>query len=151
MPGSAHWNFKFVVLYSRCELSLSPCWCIEIKILIPPSDTDTWHFGVDPDPDPAIFVIDLQDANHKNKFFKQIVLLITFFISIYIVFQVKSQKESQNSRNQGFSFYFCMVVEGSGSRRPKNMWIRWFRIRWIRIRIRIRIRNTDLATSPRQR
>jgi hypothetical protein len=56
--------------------------------------------------------------------------------------KLKSQKESQNSRNQGFSYYFCMGVEGSipltngsGSERPKNMWIRW---------IRIRIRNTAL-------
>jgi hypothetical protein len=41
----------------------------------------------------------------------------------------KKFKESQNSRNQGFSYYFCMMIEGSGSRRPKNMWIRWIRIR----------------------
>ncbi len=69
--------------------------------------------------------------------------------------EIKSLKESQNSRNQVFSYYFCMMIEGSGSRagsgsipltsgfgsgsgRPKNVWIRW-----IRIRIRIRIRNTD--------
>jgi hypothetical protein len=52
--------------------------------------------------------------------------------------KIKIQKESQNSRNQGFSYYFCMMTEGSGSGswRPKNTWIRW-------IRIRIRIRNTD--------
>ncbi len=42
---------------------------------------------------------------------------------------------SQNSRNQGFSFYFRLMIEGSGagsipltsgwlSGRPKNMWIR---------------------------
>jgi hypothetical protein len=33
--------------------------------------------------------------------------------------------KSQSSRNQGFSSYFCLVIEGSGSgsRRPKNMWI----------------------------
>ncbi len=70
--------------------------------------------------------------------------------------KIKSQKESLNSRNQGFSYYFCMMIEGSGSGsrtgsgsgsipltsgfgsgsgRPKNTWIRW-------IRIRIRIRNT---------
>ncbi len=53
---------------------------------------------------------------------------------------MKSQKESQNSRKQGFSYYFCMMTEGSGSGsiplingsgsgRPKNMWIRWIRIR----------------------
>ncbi len=72
--------------------------------------------------------------------------------------KIKDKKQSQNSRNQGFSYYFCMMIEGSGSGsrvgsgsgsipltsgswsvsgRPKNMWIRW-----IRIRIRIRIRNT---------
>jgi hypothetical protein len=43
--------------------------------------------------------------------------------------KIKSQKESQNSRNQGFSYYFCMMMEGSGSGRPKNMWVRWIRIR----------------------
>jgi hypothetical protein len=47
----------------------------------------------------------------------------------------KSQKESQNRRNQGFSYYFCILIEGSGSGsipltsgsgsgRPKNMRIR---------------------------
>ncbi len=55
---------------------------------------------------------------------------------------------SQNSRNQGFSYYICLMIEGSRSRAgsgsgsipltngsgwPKNTWIRW---------IRIRIRNT---------
>jgi hypothetical protein len=33
------------------------------------------------------------------------------------------------------------LTNGSGYMRPKNMWIRWIRMRWIRIRIRIR--NTD--------
>ncbi len=50
--------------------------------------------------------------------------------------KIKSQKGSQNSRNQGFSYYFCMLIEGSG--RPKNMWIRW---------IRIRIHNTGMYTK----
>jgi hypothetical protein len=55
---------------------------------------------------------------------------------------------SQNSRNQGFSNYICLMIEGSesgpragsgsgsipltngsGSGRPKNTWIRWIRIR----------------------
>jgi hypothetical protein len=71
--------------------------------------------------------------------------------------KIKSPKESQNSRNQGFSYFFCMMIEGSGSGagsgsgsihltsgygtgsgRPENTWIRW-------IRIRIRIRNTGLT------
>ncbi len=32
-----------------------------------------------------------------------------------------SQKESQNSRNQGFSYYFCMMIEGSGSGSRKHV------------------------------
>jgi hypothetical protein len=42
---------------------------------------------------------------------------------------------SQKSRNQSFSYYFCLMIKGSGSipltngsgsgsRRPKNTWIR---------------------------
>jgi hypothetical protein len=44
------------------------------------------------DPDPAIFVIDLQDANKKQK--KN--LLITFEGTITSFSKIKSQKESQN-------------------------------------------------------
>jgi hypothetical protein len=63
---------------------------------------------MDPDADPAFLVIDLQDVNKK---------LI---------------KKSQNRRNQGFSYYFCLMIgsgstpltSGSGSGRPKNMWSR---------------------------
>jgi hypothetical protein len=49
--------------------------------------------------------------------------------------KIKSQKEVRNSKNQGFSYYFRLMIEGSGSipltngsgsrsRMPKNMWIR---------------------------
>ncbi len=31
--------------------------------------------------------------------------------------------------NQGFYYYFCMMIEGSVSGRPKKMWNRWIRIR----------------------
>jgi hypothetical protein len=58
---------------------------------------------------------------------------------------------SQNSRNQGFSYYFCLTIEGSGSgfipltngsgpRRPKNKRIR-----------RIRIVNTGCGDGMRIR
>jgi hypothetical protein len=62
-----------------------------------------------------------------------------YFLKVHLhhFSMIKSQKESQNRRNQGFSYYFCMMIEGSGSvsipltsgsesgsRRPKNMWIR---------------------------
>ncbi len=65
-----------------------------------------------------------------------------YFLKVYLhhFSKIKSQKESQNKRYQGFSYYFCMMIEGSGSipltsgsgsgfRRPKNMWILWIRIR----------------------
>jgi hypothetical protein len=60
--------------------------------------------------------------------------------------KTKSPKKSQNSRKQGFSYYFCLMIEGSGSGsmpltdgsgygsgRPKNIWIQ--------------IRNTTRASS----
>jgi hypothetical protein len=57
---------------------------------------------VDPDPDPAIFVIDLEDAG-KNKFFNTILLLNIFLkVHLHHFSKIKSQKESQNRRNQGF-------------------------------------------------
>jgi hypothetical protein len=62
--------------------------------------------------------------------------------------KIKSHKKLQNSRNQGFPYYFCLMKEGSGSGsvlvtngfgsgKPKN-------IRIIRIRMWIRIPNTAL-------
>jgi hypothetical protein len=99
------------------------------------------------DPDPAIFVIDLQDASKKLIY--NTIFSAYYFLKVHLhhFSKIKSQKESQNSRNQGFSYYFCMMIEGSGSGsiplttrsgsgRPKNIWIRW---------IRIRIRNTELC------
>jgi hypothetical protein len=103
---------------------------------------------MDPDPDPATFVIDLQDACKKLIF--NTIFSAYYFLKVHLhhFSKIKSQKESQNRRNQGFSYNFCMMIEGSGagsesgsipltsgsgSRRPKNMWIR------------IRIRNTGIS------
>jgi hypothetical protein len=36
-------------------------------------------------------------------------------VHLHYFSKIKSQKESQNSRIQGFSYYFCMMTEGSGS------------------------------------
>ncbi len=63
---------------------------------------DLWHFGtnldpdpcfwpMDPAPDPAIFVLDLQDANQK---FFLVFLLIVFLRYIYIIFS-KIQSHSK--------------------------------------------------------
>jgi hypothetical protein len=79
----------------------------------------------DPDPDPPQNVMDPQ----------------RFFLKVHLhhFTKIQSQKEPQNRRNQGFSYYFFLMIEGSGSvpltkgpgsgpSRPKT--------------IRIRIRNT---------
>jgi hypothetical protein len=65
--------------------------------------------------------------------------------------KIKSPKEVTKQWNQGFSYCFCLLIEGSryeaktgsipqtngsGSGRPKIMWNWW-------IRIRIQIRNTE--------
>jgi len=66
----------------------------------------------DPDPDPAIFVIELQDDS------KKIIFSGCYFLKVHLhhFSKIKSQKELKiNSRNQGSSYYFCMMIEGSGS------------------------------------
>jgi hypothetical protein len=67
--------------------------------------------NLDPDPDPAIFVIDLQDASKKTIFSAY------YFLKVHLhnFSKIKRQKESPNSMDQGFSYYFCMMIEGSGS------------------------------------
>jgi hypothetical protein len=51
----------------------------------------------------------------------------------------KVTKKSQNSRNQGFSSYFCLMIEGYGSR-PGPLTNRSRRV----TNKRIRIRNTGI-------
>jgi hypothetical protein len=91
------------------------------------------------EPDHAIFIIDLQDAN-KKLIFKKVFCILLFKGTFISFLKTKSKKEVKNSRNKGFSYYFCLLIEGcgskpltnrsgSGSRRSKNMWIRWIRIR----------------------
>jgi hypothetical protein len=47
---------------------------------------------MDPDPDPAIFVIDLQDGN-KNKFLLKVFCLFLFEGAFTSFSKIKSQKE----------------------------------------------------------
>ncbi len=77
------------------------------------------------DPDHAIFVVPT-----KTNFLFIFSAYYFLKVHLHLVSKIKSQKESQNSRNQGFSYYFCMMIEGSrsipltngsGSRRPKNV------------------------------
>jgi|LakMenE01Jun11ns_1017448.scaffolds.fasta_scaffold9944235_2 hypothetical protein len=59
------------------------------------------------DPDPAIFVIELQDASKKLIFLHNFFCLVRYFLKVHLFHfsKIKMQKESQNSRNQGFSHY----------------------------------------------
>jgi hypothetical protein len=83
---------------------------------------------------------------NKKLIFVKVLLLITFWRYMFIIFKDKKSKRSHKPVGIKVSYFFGLVIEGSrsgsipltdgsGSRRPKNMWIRW-------IRIRIRIRNT---------
>ncbi len=108
---------------------------------------------MDPDPGSGSCYFRHWPSRCQKKLIFNTIFSAYYFLKLHFhhFSKIKSQKESQNSKNQGFSYYFCMIIEGcgcgsragsgsipltsgsgSGSRRPKNMWIR----------IRIRIRNT---------
>ncbi len=59
-----------------------------------PSITRSLQMDSDPDPDPAIFVRDLQDAN-KKQFFSEVFLCITFgrYLHLRNFSKIKSHKE----------------------------------------------------------
>ncbi len=80
-------------------------------------------------------------CQQKTYFLTQYFGLLLFKLHLHHFSKIKSQKKSKNSRIQGFSYYFCTMKEGSGSRagsgsiplasgsgsgsgRPKIMWIR---------------------------
>jgi hypothetical protein len=63
------------------------------------------------DPDPAIFVIDLQDANKKKNLKKSFCLLPTYFLKVHLHHFSKIKKnKSQNSRNQDFYYYLSIFA-----------------------------------------
>jgi hypothetical protein len=55
-----------------------------------------------------------------------------YFLKVHIhnFSKIKSPKKSQNGRNQCFSYYFCLLMEGSGSETdPIHTSDEWIRIR----------------------
>jgi hypothetical protein len=126
------------------------------------ADPCLWLMDPDSDPDlgsgSCYFRHWPSRCQQKTYFLTQLFLLITFCkVHLHNFLKIKSQKESQNCRNQGFTYYFCMMIEGSGagagsipltsgsrsgSGRPKN--------RWIRIRIRNTERNSILFQRLKQ-
>jgi hypothetical protein len=69
------------------------------------SVADPWHFGVDPypdldpdeDADPAIFIIDLQDANKKLIFIKKFFSILLFEGTFTSLFKDKKSKRSHKT------------------------------------------------------
>jgi hypothetical protein len=91
---------------------------------------------VDPDPNPwsgsCYFLHWPSRCQQKTTVIFNTIFSAYYFLKVHLhhFSKIKSQKEPQNSRNQGFSYYFCMMIEGSGSipltrgsgsGRPKNM------------------------------
>ncbi len=79
------------------------------------------------DPDPAIFVIGLQDTSKKlifNTIFNTIFSACYFFkVYLHYFSKIKSQKESQNSRIQGFSYHFCMMIVDPDPEPDPYLWL----------------------------
>jgi hypothetical protein len=59
---------------------------------------------MDPNPDPAIFVIDLQSANKKLIFLQNFSAYFFLKVHLHHFSKIKSQKEALNSKNRGFSY-----------------------------------------------
>ncbi len=52
----------------------------------------------------------------KNKFlFQSFFVLLLLKVHLHQFSKIKVRKKSQNSKNQGFSYSFCLLMEGSGS------------------------------------
>ncbi len=124
------------------------------------ADPCLWLMDPDSDPDPESGSFYFRHwpsrCQQKTNFLTQFFLRMTFWSYIYIILQRKKFKKSHKIVGiKVFSYYFCMMIEGSGSGsragsgsipltswsgswRPKNTWIRW---------IRIRIRNTGCLTN----
>ncbi len=93
---------------------------------------------------------------NNNKSFDFFIFIITessvkYFLKLHLHHssQINCHKEVIKSRNQDFSYYFCLMIEGSragagsGSVPRTNRPCFWSgRPKNIRIRLRIRIRNT---------
>ncbi len=98
------------------------------SISVSSSVADTWNFGTDSDPDPRIHILltngsesgcvsgscyfrQWPSRSQQKSFFS-----FTFWRYIYIIFKrKKNHKEVRNSRNQCFSYYFSLLIEGSRS------------------------------------
>jgi hypothetical protein len=67
---------------------------------------------MDADPDPAIYVIDLQDENKKRNFKKKFFFLLPFEDIFTSFFKDKKSKISHKT----VGIKICLMTKGSGSR-----------------------------------
>jgi hypothetical protein len=66
-----------------------------------------------PAPDPSLIASHFEDGYRKIIIFLQIFFCLLLSVGTFTSVQVI--KKSQNSRNQGFSYFFSLLMEGSGS------------------------------------
>ncbi len=89
--------------------------------------------GPDPAPDPALFVIDFQDAK-KKRFFSDLFCLLLSVGTLTSVFKVMMSLRSHYTAEIKVVNFLCLLMEGSesgagsvpnnygsGSRRPENI------------------------------
>jgi hypothetical protein len=67
----------------------------------------------DPTPDPDVFVSDLYDDNKKN--FKSFFAYYFLKLHLHKFSKIKSHKNHKTVEIMFFSYYFCLIIEGSGS------------------------------------
>jgi hypothetical protein len=66
------------------------------------------------DPDPSVFITDLQDAN-KKLILKKVFLYITFLRYLYIIFKDKKSKRCHKTVEIKVLYYICLMLKGSKS------------------------------------
>jgi hypothetical protein len=99
---------------------------IRIRGSVPTSDK---NFTPDPAPDPAVFSVTFKMATKNVLFF--LIYFAYYFLKVHLHNFSKIKKvikKSQISWNQDFSYHFCLVIEGSGSKPlllmdPIQIWI----------------------------
>jgi hypothetical protein len=85
------------------------------------ADPCLWLMNPDFDPDPGpgsgSWYFRRWPPRCQQKNFFNTIFSAYYFLKLHLhhFWKIKCQKVSQNSRNQGFSYYFCMMIKGSGS------------------------------------
>jgi hypothetical protein len=109
-------------------------WLVQMLSFLDDSVADPCHFGggsgsgssdpclwlMDPDPDPgsgSFYFRHWPSRCQQKHLFLNTNFSAYYFLKLNLLHfsNLKSQEEYQQSRNQGFSYYFCMMIEGSRS------------------------------------